>query len=77
MTKHSTRNIIKLGSGNIYYDEWKRRIDLLSASFGEADKEFVRSKMIDMEVEKPVKTLKKLEEVRDTPGSALRTVEVD
>jgi hypothetical protein len=69
--------MIKLGSGNIHYDEWKRRIDLLSTSYGQAGKEFVRGKMIDMEAKKPVKIFKKTEEVKDTPGSALRIVEVD
>jgi hypothetical protein len=77
MTEHSASTLYKLGSAEINFDEWKKRIDLLSASYGEAGKEFVDGKMIDIQALMPMKTLKKHEKVRDTPDSDVRIVEVD
>jgi hypothetical protein len=50
-------------------------MDLLPASYGDADKEFVSGTRIDMTAQMPVKTLRKFEWVRDDPDSESRRVE--
>jgi hypothetical protein len=65
-----------LGDESVHYDEWKRRLDLESAAYGEAGDEFVAGERIKIEAEKPIKTLIRHELVRATPDSIPELVEV-
>jgi hypothetical protein len=60
---------VLLGDESVHYDEWKRRLDLQSAPYGEARDEFVLGERIKIEAERPIKTLIRHELVRVTPDS--------